>query len=176
MKKLLPGLLVIIATLTAAARADDDPTGLYLAAAAGKAMVEDYSTNDLCYDLFLGWRPFRHFALEAGYINLGLHENPSGPDPVLRIDGWGGAVLGLLPLDDRTTLLARFGLHKLDTEHGFEAYEVKLASIYGVGAEWSTEGPLALRLELQGIYGIHDRHANGTYQAASLTVGALYRF
>lgn len=175
MKPLL-GLLVAVAALATTARADDDPTGLYLAAAAGKAAVEDYASNDLRYDLLLGWRPFRYLAFEAGYMNLGLHEHPSGPDPVLRIDGFGGAVLGLLPLEGHTTLLARFGLHKLDTEHGFEAYEVQLARIVGVGAEWSSDGPLALRVELQGIYRIHDRHANGTYQAASLTAGALYRF
>lgn len=139
-------------------------------------MAEDYSSNDLRYDLILGWRPFCHLALEASYINLGLYENRSGPDPVLHIDGFGGALLGLLPVGDHTTLLARFGLHKLDTERGFETYEVQLARIYGIGAEWSTDGPLALRLELQGVYGIHDRHANGTYQATSLAAGALYRF
>ena len=175
MKPLL-GVLAVFAALTTTAGADDDPTGLYFFAAAGKAVVEDYGSNDLRYDLMLGWRPFRYVALEAGYTNLGLHKNPSGPDPVLRIDGFGGAVPGLLPLDDHTPLPAPLGLHKLDTEHGFEAYEVQLASIVGVGAEWSTGGPVAVRLEAQGLYGIHDRHANGTYQAASLNVGALYRF
>ncbi|MCK7576770.1 MAG: hypothetical protein MZV65_13350 [Chromatiales bacterium] len=73
---------------------------------------------------------------------------------MLRIDGFGGALVGLLPLDDRTALLARLGLHKLDIEEGFEAYEVKLARIVGVGAEWSPAGPLVLRLELHG----HLRH------------------
>lgn len=175
MKRFL-GLLVIMTTVSAAVHADEGSTGLYLGAAAGKSVVEDYSSNDLRYDLILGWRPFRHLALEASYINLGKHENPSGPDSVLRIDGFGGALVGLLPLDDHTKFLARLGLHKLDTEHGFEAYEVQLAKIIGVGAEWSATGPLAFRLELQGIYDIHDRHAAGTYQAASMTVGTVYRF
>lgn len=174
--KRFPCLLVILSTFAVAAHADDGATGLYLSTAAGKSVVEDYSSTAIRYDLMLGWQPFRYLAVEAGYINLGRHDNPGSPDPVLRIDGFGGALVGLLPVSDRTTLLGRLGLHKLDIEEGFEAYEVKLARIVGVGAEWSATGPLAFRLELQGIYGIHDRHASGTYQAASLTVGALYRF
>ncbi|MCK7576771.1 MAG: hypothetical protein MZV65_13355 [Chromatiales bacterium] len=39
-----------------------------LGAAAGKSAVEDYSSDDPRYDLILGWRPFRHLALEASYI------------------------------------------------------------------------------------------------------------
>jgi len=148
----------------------------YIGAALGKAQIEDFSSNSMRYDLILGWQPLSYLAIEASYINLGKYTDASAPDPLLRIDGFGGALLGFLPINDRVKATGRLGLHRLDIEHGFEGYETKLARILGAGAEWVLQERLAMRFEFQHIADITDRHANGKYEAISLIAGVFYRF
>jgi len=93
----------------------------YIGAALGKSQIEDFSSNSMRYDLILGWQPLSYLAIEASYINLGKYTDASAPDPLLRIDGFGGALLGFLPINDRVKVTGRLGLHRLDIEHGFEA-------------------------------------------------------
>ncbi len=170
-------LVVIAAFLSASAVMAETPEHpWYVGAALGKAQVEDFSSNSMRYDLILGWQPLSYLAIEASYINLGKYVDASAPDPLLRIDGFGGALLAFLPVNDRVKATGRLGLHRLDIEHGFEGYETKLARILGVGAEWVLQERLAMRFEFQHISGITDRHASGKYDANSLIAGALYRF
>ena len=170
-------LVAIAALLSASAVMAEYPERpWYIGAALGKTQVEDFSSNSVRHDLILGWQPLSYLAIEASYINLGKYVDESAPDPLLRINGFGGALLGFLPINDRVRATGRLGLHKLDIEHGFEAYEVKLARILGVGAEWTLQERLAVRFEFQHIADITDRHANGKYDANSLIAGVLYRF
>lgn len=170
-------LVAIAALLSASAVMAEPPERpWYVGAMLGKTQVEDFSSNSMRYDLILGWQPLSYLTIEASYINLGKYVDASAPDPLLRIDGFGGALLGFLPINDRVKATGRFGLHKLDIEHGFEGYEAKLARILGVGAEWVLQDRLAMRFEFQHIAGITDRHANGKYEAISLIAGVLYRF
>jgi hypothetical protein len=170
-------LVAIAALLSASAVMAEYPERpWYIGATLGKAQVEDFSSNSMRYDLILGWQPLSYLAFEASYINLGKYVDASASDPLLRIDGFGGALLGFLPINNRVRATGRFGLHKLDIEHGFEGYESKLARIVGVGAEWVLQERFALRFELQHIADITDRHANGKFEANSLIAGVLYRF
>jgi hypothetical protein len=161
---------------TSAVMAENPEHPWYLGATLGKAQVEDFSSNSMRYDLILGWQPLSYLAIEASYINLGKYVDASASDPILRIDGFGGALLGFLPINERVKATGRFGLHRLDIEHGFEGYETKLARILGVGAEWVLQDRFAMRFEFQHIADITDRHANGKYDANSLIAGVLYRF
>jgi len=170
--------LVTIAALLAASAvmAETTERPWYVGAALGKTQVEDFSSNSVRHDFILGWRLLSFLAVEASYINLGRFEDASAPDPLLLINGFGGALLGFLPINDRVSAIGRFGLHKLDIEHNYEGYEPKLARIVGVGAEWTLRERLAVRLEFQHIAGITDRHANGKYEAIGLIAGVLYHF
>ena len=168
---------VLCLTTGLALAAHANPTGSpwYLGLALGKTQVEDFSSNSVRHDFIVGWKPGRHVGLEGSYINLGRHEDAAAPDPLLRVNGFGGAVLGLLPLNDRSTVLARFGLQKLDIERNYEGHETEPARIIGLGAEWKLADRWTVRGEFQSLYGITDRHAAGKYQALSLTVGLFYR-
>lgn len=169
-------LLFLIIGITPVARGDPDAYPWYVGAVLGKSQVENFSSNSVRHDFIIGWRPWQHVGFEGSYINLGRFENTNAPDPLLLINGFGGAILGLLPLDDRRTLLARYGLHKLDIEHDYEGYEPALARIVGIGVDWVLQEQLTGRVEFQSIHGITDRHAAGKYQAVSLTAGLFYRF
>jgi hypothetical protein len=170
-------LVAIAALLSASAVMAEYPERpWYIGAALGKTKVEDFSSNSVRHDLILGWQPLSYLAIEASYINLGKYVDASASDPLLRIDGFGGALLGFLPINDRVKATGRLGLHRLDIEHGFEGYEAKLARVVGVGAEWVLQERLAMRFEFQHIADITDRHANGKYEAISLIAGVLYRF
>ena len=148
----------------------------YAGVALGKSRIEDFSTNSMRHDIILGWRPWRYFGLEGSYINLGKHKNIAAPDPILRVDGFGGSVLGFLPIDNHQALFIRYGLHKLDIETGFEGYEPALSRVVGFGSDWALPRQLMARVEVQSIYGITDRHAHGKYQAVSLVAGLFYHF
>jgi hypothetical protein len=169
-------LALLVTGFTLAAHGDPSRDHWYVGVALGKAEVEEFRSNSVRHDFILGWRPWRYFGVEGSYINLGRYEDPTAPDPLLLINGFGGAALGLLPLDERRTLLVRYGLHKLDIEHDYEGYEPALARIVGLGADWMLPKQLTARIEFQSIYGITDRHAAGKYQALSLTAGLFYRF
>ena len=170
--------LVLVLTFGAAApvHGDSGNDSWYAGLALGKSQVEDFSNNSLRHDLIIGWRPWRYLGVEGSYINLGKHKNIVAPDPVLNINGFGGAALGFLPIDNRQTLFVRYGLHKLDIEQDFEGYEPALSRIVGFGSDWALPGQLMARVEVQSIYGITDRHARGKYQAVSLMAGLFYRF
>ncbi len=177
MRRLAACVVVLAALLTAcAARADLAEHPWYVGVALGKSRVEEFSSNSVRHDFILGWQPLPHLAVEALYINLGRYEDASAPDPLLLINGFGGAVIGLLPVSERRSLLVRLGLQKLDIEHNYEGYEPKLARIVGLGADWMPKDRLIARLEFQHIAGITDRHANGKYEAVSLLAGLYYRF
>ena len=169
-------LYFLIISITPVAHGDLSADQWYVGAALGKSQVEDFSSNSVHHDFIIGWRPWRHVGFEGSYINLGHYENRNAPDPLLLINGFGGAIIGLLPIDSRRLLLARYGLHKLDIEHDYEGYEPALARIVGVGLDWILQEQITGRIELQAIQGITDRHAAGKYQAVSLTAGLFYRF
>jgi hypothetical protein len=177
MHKPARSLVAIAALLSASAVMAKSPERQwYVGAALGKSQIEDFSSNSMRHDFILGWQPLSYLAIEASYINLGKYVDESAPDPLLRVNGFGGALLGFLPITDRMKAMGRLGLHKLDIEHGFEGYEAKLAGILGVGAEWVLQERLAMRFEFQHIADITDRHANGKYDANSVIAGVLYRY
>jgi len=170
-------LVVILGTILAFPAYGDHGEGAwYLGAALGKSQVEEFSNNSVRHDFILGWRPWRYLGIEGSYINLGRHTDRNAPDPLLLINGFGGAALGLLPIGERYTVLVRYGLHKLDIEHDYEGYEPALARIVGIGTDANLARHVMARVEFQSIYGITDRHARGKYQALSITLGLFYRF
>jgi len=169
-------LLLLTFGISLGARADELPGDWYAGLALGTSQVEDFDSHSIRHDFILGVRWNRYFGMEGSYINLGKHENAEAPDPVLRINGFGGAAIAHWPFDDHQELLLRYGLHKLDIERGFEGYEPALSRIVGLGYEHDGPEHIAWRLELQGIYGLYDRHASGKYQAVSLVAAGFYRF
>jgi len=148
----------------------------YVGGVLGKTQVEAFSSNSVRHDLILGWQPWRYLGFEGSYINLGKFTDRNAPDPMLRINGFGGAALGFLPVHERVTLFARYGLHKLDIETDYEGYEPALARIVGIGTDTRLADHLTARFEIQSIYGITDRHASGKYQALSAMLGLFYLF
>jgi len=169
-------VLVLAFGAAAPAHGDSGNESWYAGLALGKSQVEDFSNNGLRHDLIIGWRPWRYLGLEGSYINLGKHKDINAPDPVLYVNGFGGAALGFLPINNHQTLFVRYGLHKLDIEHDYEGYEPALSRIVGFGCDWMLPRRLMGRVEVQSIYGITDKHAHGKYQAVSLVAGLFYRF
>jgi len=169
-------VLFLVVLLSFPSHADGKTHQWYLGAAVGATQIEDYESNSVRHDFIIGWRPWRYLGFEGSYINLGRFKDPGAPDPILRVNGFGGAALGIIPITDRYTILAGYGLHKLDIETGYEGYEPALARIVSLGAETTLTQSVVARIAVQAIYGITDRHAHGKYQAVGGVMGLFYRF
>lgn len=71
--------------------------------------------RSVAYKLFGGYQVNRHFAIEAGYFNLGKFgftttTAPAGTlDGQIKVQGLNLDLVGLMPLGDRLTALARIG-------------------------------------------------------------------
>ncbi len=97
--------------------------GLLAAGLRTTAMARDES--DTAYKLFGGYQFNRHFALEAGYFNLGEFgftstTTPAGQlDGRIKLQGLNLDLVGTLPLGERWSAIARVGAHNTRARDSF---------------------------------------------------------
>ena len=176
---------------------DDDriTTGIYNGGitTGGKLIVTGILNNDSStgYKLFGGYQINSHFAIEAGYVNLGklgftAYTNPTGsltgvlkPESVV-VDG-----LASWAVDEKTALYARAGIAANHVEANFSnagAVQILRPSYsddsagytFGIGASRSLGEAVELRLEGES-YHLNDsvnHHENITL----ISLGMIYRF
>ena len=123
----LAAVLVIAAVPTSAS-----DTGFYVGAGIGLPSIEPndfYPTlgdaveeADFSFKAYGGYRLFKFFAVEAGYIDLGSPQwrerNVQGHQETLEVgvQGWNAFAVGILPVSNAVDLYGKFGFMGWDTK------------------------------------------------------------
>lgn len=152
---------------------------------------EDFS--DMAFAVHGGYRFARHFAVEAGYADLGsydfTYDCPQGTSCVpelfpVRVDVSSKrldlALLGMIPLGQRWEAHAKLGYARTEFDvairEGLSSSSSSSTSssdvIYGVGLGFHFDAPWSLRLRWERIPDINDSSA----RLDTLWLSAEYRF
>lgn len=207
------GLLCFtIATLSLspiANAADDD--GWYLGASIGRtsedisfrdaytsllpagAAINSYSdgNQDQGGKIFAGYQFNRYFAIEGGYFDLGEFNysaitTPAGPlSSEFGAKGLNLDLVGILPMTEKLSLLARYGYNNARTTSAYQGGGVVPAIIprvreenehtkFGLGAEYDLSSSFSLRLEAERYRLEQPFSSVGNVDLYS--VGLVYRF
>ncbi|MCC5879626.1 MAG: OmpA family protein [Idiomarina sp.] len=153
----------------------------------------DFSENDrdFGFKLFAGYQFNKNFAIEGGYFDLGEFDYTATTFPdgslngALSFSGWNLDVVGILPLTERSSLLARVGMHHgkstasfagtgavnvLTPEYSNTGSDYKI----GLGYQYHLSEAVSLRVEVER-YRMDDAVGNkGDIDLYSLS--AIYRF
>lgn len=163
---------------------------------AGQGLVTngiDDREHDTGFKAFGGYQFNRHFAMEAGYFDLGsfgytAHTTPAGSlAGDMRVRGLNLDLVGTLPLTERFSLLGRIGVISARTEASFSASgaaRVPYASAstsqrftdakWGAGVAYAFTDALSMRLEAER-YRVKDSVGNHG-DVDMVSVGLVYRF
>lgn len=159
-------------------RASIDEQRIRASLAANGATVNSFTTDEreAGYKLFVGKQLNQHFAVEAGYFDLGkfgFDARTSGNGVLAGEAGFRGVnldLVGQLPLNERLSLLARIGANYAKASTHFsgnrlaavtnpDASERKLNAKVGLGAEYKFSEALAGRAEIER-YRLNDAIGN----------------
>ena len=159
-------------------RATIDEPRLRASLAANGETVTGFTKDqrDTGYKLFVGRQLNQHFAVEAGYFDLGKFDFKSTTSGNGVLNGQAGFrgvnldLLGQLPLSQRLSLLGRVGMHYTKTNTEFSgnrllgstnthASERKLNAKLGLGLEYKFSEALAMRGEVER-YRLNDAVGN----------------
>lgn len=148
--------------------------------------------------LFAGYRFNKYLALEGMFAHLGQFEAKlsatDGVDTISeseswKVNGFGGAVVGDLPIGSRFALSARLGLiaaftqwdwSSTDTMLGFtdklsdSAWDV--SPFYGVGARFNFSRSFAIRAEYERYSKVGDAKRTGEFDLDMITAGVVFTF
>ncbi len=126
-----------------------DNAGLYLGANYGgyKARGGEFEDENDYFEALVGYKFNSFIAIEANYANFGEYGND---DASVEVDGWGGALVGFLPLSDNFQLYAKAGqfFSTVDVEIGDFSEDFEDEQIfYGVGVNFVVMDPLSISVE-----------------------------
>jgi OOP family OmpA-OmpF porin len=196
MKRVL-GVLVMAAASCASATALAQDGRAYLGFALGQSQADlDCTGTTSCEDSDTAWKVFggyafnRHFALEAGYANLG-EASASVPafggipaaDVAIETTAFELVGVGLLPLAERFSVYGKLGLYRADTE--VRVSFAGLGSVsrsddntdltFGLGLRYDVTPSLGVRAEWQR-YSDVSADAFGESDLDLVSIGVLWRF
>lgn len=189
----------------------DDQTGWFIGGGVGRTLAHieqeeitadlldaGFETNQFSIDdrhfghrLFAGYQFNQNIAIEGGYFDLGKFDYEATTVPAgrktgaLSFKGWNFDVIGLLPVTQRSSLFARFGIHRGEAEASFtgtgavnvitpEYRKTGLNYKVGLGYQYHMNDAVSLRLEAER-YRIDDAVGNDS-DIDMLSVNLLYRF
>jgi OOP family OmpA-OmpF porin len=148
---------VLLAAASLPAMAQYDPVGLYMFGNVGQSSVDvdgsSVDDEDVAYKLGLGLQLNRYFAIEGTWVDLGEF-SASGSVPGasykadVEISGFGGNLVGRLPLDQGLSVYAKAGWHQLKSDVSLQANvagfgtisdsddDTETVSSWALGAAW----------------------------------------
>lgn len=89
--------------------------GLFTRANADTRVTPDTSGSEFAMNAGAGWRFSKHFSAELGYLSVGNLSSADGLTE-FKIDGFGVAAVGTLPLSGPWALVGKVGAYSLDGE------------------------------------------------------------
>ena len=147
--------------------------------------------RDTGYKLFGGYQLNRHFALEAGYFDLGKFAFKATTVPLgtfsgdIKVRGVNLDLVGILPLSEKFSAFGRIGVSRAKADDSFSgtglvrvlrssAHERATNAKAGLGLQYAFNDSLGMRAEVER-YRINDGVGNrGDIDLISL--GLVYRF
>ena len=164
MRRWLLSLVVMAAVASPAAAAD---LGFYVGAGIGLTSldVRDFNPDfaDLSfekdafgYKLFAGYRPFKYFAVEAGYTNFGNVRSYEGGNLLFYRESniepsmWSGYAVGLIPVSETVDFFGKLGYASWNVDNDvLEFGETEDRSTSGSDLAWGLG--INFRLKKLGI-------------------------
>ncbi len=152
--------------------------------------IED-DERDIGYKLFGGYQINKHFAVEAGYFDLGSFDFTATTLPLgtlngeIKLRGLNADVVGFLPFTEKWSAFGRVGINYAEAKDTFsgtgavnvlnpKADERDANLKVGVGLQYAFTDALAMRIETER-YRINDAVGNkGDIDLVS--IGLVYRF
>jgi OmpA-OmpF porin, OOP family len=188
-----------LAMLTATPAWSQD-AGFYLGASIGQSKAKDTCDDsagfscddkDTAWKIFAGYQFNRHFAVEAGYTDLGevTVSAASGTSSVrgtIELSAFELMAVGSFPVADRFSLYGKLGLYRAETE---QRLQVTLGTLtvsdnkteknadltFGFGARFDITRNLGVRAEWQRYLDVGGGEI-GEDDVDVLSVGILWRF
>jgi OOP family OmpA-OmpF porin len=150
-----------------------------------------YDNSDTAWNVFGGYQFNQYFSAELSYVKLGnYHANLATPGGNLftniQITGWGGSLVGTLPLGKDFSLLGRIGATWMRQSRGSCDVCIDIVSTasdntwsptFGIGLKYDFKSNLSARAELTHYTNVGDSNAN-TFGATInvYTIGLAYKF
>ena len=200
------GLLTLVAAGMSSVHAADDgfylgasvggakanfDTGVLLAGApAGTTFIND--TSKTGWKIFGGYQIDKYFGAELSYVDLGRYGFSGTVPPAafsgnVKINGWGLAATGTLPLDKGYSLFGKMGafysqekvtatatfLGASATANGTEG---KWVAQFGLGVKYAINQNLSVRLEAERYQDMGSNDATVKADVSLYTIGLSYGF
>ena len=162
-----------------------------LAGAGATGIASSFDDTDTAYKLQLGYQFNPNFAIEGGWVDLGrgvysgsyIGGTAGGR---WKASGWNLAALGIMPLGPSFSLFAKAGTIDAKVERSLNASGPAAAASgsvsstdwkanYGVGAMYSVNPKLGLRLEWERFHDLGNGPA-GQGNVDLWSVGVAYKF
>lgn len=150
----------------------------------GGAATTSIDSRDTGYKLFGGYQFNPNFALEGGYFDLGRFGftattlTPGALSGSIKVKGLNLDAVGILPLGEKWSAIARAGLNYADTKDTFSGTVNTTKSDtnykYGLGLQYAFTQSLDLRLEAER-YRVNDG-VGGRGNIDLVSLGLVYRF
>lgn len=164
---------------------------LYAGGAIGQASVKEFcsgaagagiacSDSDTSWRAFAGWQASPHFALEAGYTNLGSVSASSGQNSfTLKASALDLSLVALLPVGNGLAPFGRLGVYSALTDassnFGFSEGSSNTGLTYGAGLRYDLGARAALRGEWQRFQDVSGGRL-GKSDVDTLSLGVLFKF
>ena len=171
-------------------RASFDTAGALAGAPAGTTLTVD--TSETAWKVFGGYQVNKYFGGELNYVDLGKY-NFSGMTLGIpfsgdaKVNGWGLAAVGTLPLDKGFSLFGKLGAFysKVDVSATASAFGVtasasasenKWVPQYGIGAKYDFNPNVSVRIEAERFQGMGSNTTTIKTDANLYTIGLSYKF
>ncbi|MCV6612310.1 MAG: porin [Amphritea sp.] len=160
-KTMLSAAMIVAASLSAPAMADDN--SFYLGASLGQTKVnfeevsgvEIKDDKDTSWKIFAGYNLNENVAFELTYHDFGKSEAVvSSVDVDVEAEGYSLSVLGKLPVSEQFGLFGRLGYIHVDAEaeaSGVTANGDADDVLFGIGAEYAVSEAVSLRAEWERV-------------------------
>ena len=173
-------------------RSDIDTARVRDALTAAKLASTLTSDNrDTGYKLFAGYKVNRNFAIEGGYFDLGRFSFAATTVPAgtlagsIKLSGWNLDGVGILPVSDKFSLLARLGAQYAEARDSLSASGAvavtnpsprKRATNYkaGLGAQYDFTPSIGMRAEAER-YRVNDG-LGGRADVDLISLGLVFKF
>ena len=172
MKKITIAVLLSTFVAVPAFSADE---GFYVGADVGQSSTNtlDLSTKTgTAFSVLGGYQFMKYLAAEIQYNDFGSPTHTGGSST--KINGYSGAAVVILPLNDQWSLLGKFGY--ASTKLG-SPYNTKKSDItYGLGGQYNISQAWGVRLNYDMYKVISPAPASQTATTRVVSAGVVYKF
>ncbi len=178
-------LILAASALCQATLADgpnDNDTGIVISAGIGVSSIEDedapgdtFDGSGTAINVDIEWRFLRNLSVGMTVGTLGEDTDDfNGAETTIEVDTFGFFLRGLLPVGERVTLHARYGLtsYSVDIDPGFNSIFPFSddADDFGIGIDYAFSDSAAIRLETRILDGDNQESGGLT------TIGLRWQF